>query len=200
MLALKSQKTHDLAIRLRNDDIEAFNSLYWKYHDAIYRNALKLIKDPRMAEDIVQDVFIALWEKRHAINPKENIGGWLFVVSYHKSIDQLKRKLRQTLAEKVLHDIVENPVLLEVDVKKEQIGIMEKAVDQLSPQKKKVFELCKIQRTTYERVAKELRISKYSVKEYLSDAIVSIRKYIGEHSTHSNLLICFILLSEIFSA
>jgi DNA-directed RNA polymerase specialized sigma24 family protein len=39
----------------------AFNSLYWEYHAAIYANALKLIKDPVIAEDIVQEVFVTVW-------------------------------------------------------------------------------------------------------------------------------------------
>jgi RNA polymerase sigma-70 factor (ECF subfamily) len=198
VLALKSQKTHDLAIRLRNDDIEAFNSLYWKYHGAIYGNALKLIKDPMIAEDIVQDVFVTLWEKRHTIDPKQDIAGWLFVVSHHKTVDQLKRKLRQALAEKIIRVVVEDPAPFEEDTITEQIGAIEKAVAQLSPQKRKVFELCKVQRITYEKAAEELHISKYTVKEYLSDAIVSIKKHIGQLPTHSSLLIHFIILSEMF--
>jgi RNA polymerase sigma-70 factor (ECF subfamily) len=195
---LKTQETHDLARRLRNNDISAFNTLYWKYHPSIYANALKFIKDPAIAEDIVQDVFITLWERRHAINPKQDIAGWLFVVSYHKTVDQLKRKFRQALAEKTLQAAVENLDPFEEDISKEQIGAIEKAVGQLSPQKRKVFELCKVQRITYEKAAEELHISKYTVKEYLSDAIVSIKKYIGQHSTHTSILIHFFVLQSFF--
>lgn len=199
MLALKRQKTHDLAIRLRNDDIEAFNSLYWKYHNAIYANALKIIKDPLLAEDITQDVFVTLWERRDTIDPKQDIAGWLFVVSHHKTIDQLKRKLRQALAEKVLQSVIEYPDPFEKDITLEQIGALEKAVDQLSPQKRKAFELCKVKRITYEKAAEEMHISKYTVKEYLSEAIISIKKYIGQHPTHTSILIYFIILSGYFT-
>ncbi len=194
---MKNRKTHELALSLRNDDISAFNSLYWKYHGAIYANALKLIKDPAIAEDIVQDVFVSLWEKRHAIDPRQDIAGWLFVVSQHKTIDQLKRKLRQSLAEKILQSISEEPDVLKDDITEEQLGAIEKAVDQLSPQKRRVFELCKVQRRTYEKAAEELHISKYTVKEYLSEAIVSIKKYIGQHSTHAGFLVYFFALSQI---
>jgi len=196
---LKRQKTHDLAIRLRNDDIEAFNSLYWKYHNAIYANALKIIKDPLLAEDITQDVFVTLWERRDTIDPKQDIAGWLFVVSHHKTIDQLKRKLRQALAEKVLQSVIEYPDPFEKDITLEQIGALEKAVDQLSPQKRKAFELCKVKRITYEKAAEEMHISKYTVKEYLSEAIISIKKYIGQHPTHTSILIYFIILSGYFT-
>jgi RNA polymerase sigma-70 factor (ECF subfamily) len=194
---LKNKKTHDLALSLRNNDIGAFNFLYWKYHCAIYANALKLIKDPVIAEDIVQDVFVTLWEKRHSIDPGQDIAGWLFVVSQHKTIDQLKRKLRQALAEKVLQSILKEPGVFEEDITEERLGTIEKAVDQLSPQKRKVFELCKVQKRTYKKAAEELHISKYTVKEYLSEAIVSIRKYIGQHPSHAGILVYFSAAAQI---
>jgi len=188
---LKRQKTNDLASRLRNDDISAFNTLYWEYHGAIYANAFKLIRDSVIAEDIVQEVFVALWEKRHRIDPKLDIAGWLFVVSHHKTIDQLKRKLRHSLAERILHSIFANHTAIENDITDEQLGAIEKAVDQLSPQKRRVFELCKVQGRTYKKAAEELHISKYTVKEYLSEAIISIKKYIGQHPKHAGMFICF---------
>lgn len=196
-LALKNRTTHELALSLRNNDISAFNSLYWKYHGAIYANALKLIKDPVIAEDIVQDVFVTLWEKRHSIDPDQDIAGWLFVVSQHKTIDQLKRKLRQALAEKILQSILEEPDVFTDDITEERLDTIEKAVDQLSPQKRRVFELCKVQKRTYEKAAEELHISKYTVKEYLSQAIVSIKKYIGQHPSHAGALVYFIAMARI---
>ena len=182
LLVLKSQKTTDLAARLRNNDISAFNTLYWEYHAAVYANALKLIKDPVVAEDIVQEVFVTLWGKRHAIDPDQDLAGWLFVVSHHKTIDQLKQKIRHALVQKKLSIAGENQsVIVNSDVKEEQLISIEQAVDQLSPQKRKVFELCKVQGRTYQKAAEELHISKYTVKEYLSEALVSIKKHIGEH-------------------
>ena len=195
---MKSQKTNDLASRLRNDDISAFNTLYWEYHGAIYANAFKLIRDSVLAEDIVQEVFVTLWEKRHMIDPKLDIAGWLFVVSHHKTIDQLKRKLRHSLAEKILHTIFsEHNTAIENEIKDVQLGAIEKAVDQLSPQKRRVFELCKVQGRTYKKAAEELHISKYTVKEYLSEAIISIKKYIGQHPKHVGMFICFFAQAEI---
>ena len=193
---MKSKTTNDLALRLRKNDISAFNTLYWRYHTAIYANALRLLKDPVIAEDIVQDVFITLWEKRLLIDPNQDIAGWLFVVCHHKSVDQLKRKLRQSIAEKVLQPVIEDPHTFEIDIEEEQIRAIERAVDQLSPQKRKVFELCKVQHRTYEKAAEELHISKYTVKEYLAEAIVSIKKHIRQHPTQAGLFIHFVMLSN----
>ncbi len=194
---MKNRKTHNLALKLRNGDISAFNALYWQYHGPVYANALKLIKDPAIAEDIVQDVFVTVWEKRNTIDPTQDIAGWLFVISQHKTVDQLKRKLRQSLAEKTLQSIIDGPCGFEDNIMQLQLDTIEKAVDQLSPQKRKVFELCKVQRRTYEKAAEELHISKYTVKEYLSEAIVSIKKYIGQHPTQAGIVIYFLFYTPV---
>ena len=199
LLALKDQKTHDLALRLRNDDINAFNTLYWEYHAPVYANALKLIKDPVIAEDIVQDVFVTVWGKRHTIDPEQDFAGWLFVISYHKTVDQLKRKLKDALAFKKISISIENhSALVDADLKEEQLSAIGKAMDQLSPQKRKVVELCKVQGRTYKKAAEELHISKYTVKEYLSEALVSIRKYIGEHPRQTGIVIYFLAFTNSF--
>jgi len=196
---LKDQKTNDLASRLRNDDINAFNTLYWEYHAAVYANALKLIKDPVLAEDIVQETFVTVWGKRHTIDPEQDFAGWLFVISYHKTIDQLKRKLKEALAHKKISiSIEDHSIHVNADVKEEQLAAIEKAMDQLSPQKRKVFELCKVQGRTYKKAAEELHISKYTVKEYLSEALVSIKKYIGEHPRQTGIVIYFLVFTSIF--
>ncbi len=196
---MKSQKTNDLASRLRNDDIDAFNTIYWEYHPAVYSNALKLIRDPSIAEDIVQEVFVTLWGKRHAIDPEQDIAGWLFVVSHHKTVDQLKRKLKHTLLRKNLGISREDhSIIVNADLKEEQLNAIEQAMDQLSPQKRKVFELCKVQGRTYKKAAEELHISKYTVKEYLSEAIVSIKKYIGEHPRQTGIVIYFLVFANAF--
>jgi len=195
---LKSQKTNDLALRLRNDDISAFNTLYWEYHAAVYANTLKLIKDPAIAEDIVQDVFVTLWGKRHSIDPEQDIAGWLFVVSHHKTVDQLKRKLKQALAQKHLSIFTEDhSIVVNAALKEEQLNAIEEAMDHLSPQKRKVFELCKVQGRTYKKAAEELHISKYTVKEYLSEALVSIKKYIGEHPRQTGIIIYFLAFTSV---
>ena len=196
---MKGNTNKELAERLRNDDKEAFNDLYWKYHSAIYYNVLKLTRDLFIAEDIVQEVFITLWEKRHSLDAGQEISGWLFVVSYNKSISHLKRKLKESLAQTGLQPTVEDIIDTGDDLADTRMGILEKAIEQLSPQKRKVFELCKLQRRTYEEAAQELKISKHTVKEYLSAAVISIREYIKQHPEYSLIFLSAILFDNFFS-
>ena len=81
-----------LVSRLHDDDIGAFDILYHKYHHAIYRNIYKITKDKEISQDILQDVFIVLWEKRYKIKPDQSVSGWLFVISFNRSISYLRKK------------------------------------------------------------------------------------------------------------
>lgn len=182
---MKGIPNKELTKRLKENDAKAFNVLYWNYHSAIYYNVLKLIRDSIIAEDIVQEVFITLWEKRHMLDSEQEISGWLFVVSYNKSVSYLKRKLKETLGQTNLPELLEDTIDETIDIRNEiegaRIGILKNAIEHLSPQKRKVFELCKLQRKTYVEASEELNLSKHTVKEYLSEAILDIKDYIKVH-------------------
>ena len=105
--------------------------------------------------------------------------------------------MKQALAQKNLSIFTEDhSIIVNADLKEEQLCAIEKAMDQLSPQKRKVFELCKVQGRTYKKAAEELHISKYTVKEYLSEALVSIKKYIGEHPRQTGIVIYFLVFTN----
>src|SRR5690606_17930644 len=136
--------------------------LYLKYHQAIYKNIIKLTRDQEAAKDILQDVFFKLWENRHKISLEQSLSGWLFVVSYNQSISYLRKSLREStvqnkiLSQSALQDIYDQPPLVE-----DQYRLMYMAIENLSPQKRKVLELCKIEGMSYEEAAKTLNISKH---------------------------------------
>jgi RNA polymerase sigma-70 factor (family 1) len=180
LLPIACHTEKELARRLITGDIAAFNQIYQQYFHPVYCNALKITREAAVAEDVLQEVFITLWEKRATIDPERSLAGWLFIICYHKSVNLLRKKLRESLLYKELPTPEENS--LEEEIKYgTQWKILENALSCLSPQRRRVFELCKLQGKTYEEAANELRISKYTVKEYLSAAIASIKEYSHHH-------------------
>lgn len=171
---------HELITRLQANDREAFAYLYKEYSHRIFLNVLKITKDNAVAEDIVQEVFVILWEKRLTIDPSKPILNWIFVVSYNKSIDYLKKTLKTAL-----FSGIEFPDIRYGNSEKEgpwakeyKLNLIESAARQLSPQKRKVFEICKLRGQTYEYAAREMQISTHTVKEYLSEAMKNIRAFV----------------------
>jgi len=183
---------------LQQEDIAAFDALYHKYHLAVYRNILKITKDTGAAEDILQEVFTRLWEKRQKINPEQSVAGWLFVISFNLSVNYTKRRLREQVVHKkiLFNPVPEEHLTGSLVLHKEQYQLLEKAIEQLSPQKRKIINLCKLQGKTYEEAAAELQISRHTVKEHLSAAMVSLNKYVQKHANHAYMTAILFLIGS----
>ena len=197
MKAKEIFREEELLTRLQKGDMKAFDDLYWKYQKAVYLNVLKLTKDISAAEDIVQEVFISLWEKRHTIDTGRSVSGWLFVSSYNRSINVLKKKLRESHAPMEIDQLSEESEPQQ-HIEDLHLAILEKAIAQLPPQKRRVFELCKLQGKTYEEAAIEMNLSKHTVKEYLSGAISFIKDFVHQHPESGKDLIVLFVFSSIF--
>jgi len=194
-----SEPDKNLILGLHEDDVSAFDALYWKYHQPVFRNIIKLTRDPEAARDILQEVYSKLWEKRYEINEYQSVSGWLFVLSYNQSITYLRKTLRESVARNKIEllppvsDDLDNLNLLE-----SQYQLLQLAIEKLSPQKRKVFTLCKIEGKSYEQAAQELNISKHTVKEYLSLSLISIKEYVNNHPEVWKTAIA-VILSDLFN-
>lgn len=186
-----SKADADLVIRLRKSDVAAFDTLYWKYHQAVYRNILKFTKDKDAAEDILQEVFTRLWEKRLETDPAQSLAGWLFVISFNLSINYARKKLRELTAHRnlLLTDDLQDDDLAVNARYEEQYRLLEKAIEQLSPQKRRIVTLCKLEGKTYEEAACELNISRHTVKEHLSAAMTNLNEYVRRHAVYTHLAV-----------
>ena len=181
----------ELIVRLQQSQVTAFDALYWKYHEPVFRNILKFTKDTIAAEDILQEVFTRLWEKRLTIKADQSVAGWLFVVSFNLSVNHTRKKLREQTAHKKIFAVApENDGMPTGNqLYEEQYRLMKQAIDQLSPQKRKIVTLCKIEGKTYEEAAGELNISRNTVKEHLSAAMVNLNEYVRKNASHASLLL-----------
>ncbi|SFE06593.1 RNA polymerase sigma-70 factor, ECF subfamily [Chitinophaga sp. CF118] len=185
----------ELVVRLQQDEVSAFDTLYWKYHQAVYRNIFKFVKEQIVTEDILQEVFAKLWEKRKEINPSQSVAGWLFVISFNLSVDYVRKRLReQTIHKELLNlDVDDNYSLDRKNLYEEQYQLLEKAIAQLSPKKRKIVTLCKLEGKTYDEVAEELKISRNTVKEHLSIAMVKLNDYIQKNKEQNKYIVLFLL-------
>ena len=159
---------------------EAFTELYRKYSPQFYINILRIIRDPLQAEEMVQEVFARIWENRKNKGIKENFAGYAFRISQHLVYDFFRKLQRDRrlmdrfryLAE-VDYDHIE-----ELLQEKQSSALLKKAIDQLSPQQKKVYELIRIEGCSYKKAAEIMGISPLTIKEYLAATKKSIRSYL----------------------
>ncbi len=174
---------------------KAFRLLYELYSPALYSNILKLVKNVVETEEILQDVFIALWNKRMTIDPKQPIGGWLTVVSYNKSLTHLSKKVREKLlllGEKTI-ELPDIPDISDAQIT-EQLMILNNAINELPIRKKEAFLLCKLQGKTYEEAGEIMGISTHTVREYIQIASQKVRLYVSDHYPSSSLPILLVTI------
>lgn len=170
------------------EDTLVFDRIYNQYHQVIYANIFKLIKSEAIAEDILQDVFFSLWENRMKIDMQKSVGGWLFIVSYNKSLSILRKKVKEAVdyvESYDAYDDISEEIFLNEAVYESQLKILEEAVIALPPQRQKVFRLCHFEGKSQEEVAKILGLSTASVKDYLKHSKRFIREYVLS-KTHLN--------------
>ncbi|MFT3825330.1 MAG: sigma-70 family RNA polymerase sigma factor [Chitinophagaceae bacterium] len=167
-------------------DLEMFDGLYRRYHQAVYANICKMVHEPQAAEDILQEVFLALWENRQKLDAGQ-VAGWLFVVSYNKAATFLKKKLKEPAVLLHTEELPEPFVSSEStdeDLYHLKLSIVEEAVSHLPARKKEVFRLCRFEGKSYDEVATLLGISVVSVRDYLKQSTQFIKKYVSLHYPH----------------
>lgn len=159
---------------------------------------MRLLHDGSEAQDVVQEVFVRLWENRDSLDLSRPVNSWLFTVSYNRAVNLLRKKLlekqRSPLIAELATDVsnIQDERLIEA-----QWRLMQDAIDQLSPKKRRVFELCKLEGKTYEMAAKELGISRHTVGEYLQESMAFVRDYVRRHPYYSSSSLAILVL-EIF--
>ena len=85
------QDLHLLNLLRRNDE-EAFTALFRKYYEPLYRFVLRFVRDPQIGENLVQDVFVKLWETRESIRIRSNVRAYLYTAVRNHALNYLRRE------------------------------------------------------------------------------------------------------------
>lgn len=154
-----------------------FGSLFKKHQQAVYRTAFRVTKSHQQSADIVQEVFLKLWEHRAELANIRNVEAWLSRVVRNKLIDFLRKasadeRLKSSLWKEIHYTQTADEEL----EAKEADSLMHKAVEELPDQRKLVFRLNRETGLSYQEIADELSISKHTVKNQLSLALRFLQK------------------------
>lgn len=174
-----------LAKRLRDGNTAAFRNCYHKYVQKLYAFALRTARCPALAEDVVHDVFVKMWENRHKIDPEQSLQAWLFTVTRNHLLNLIKRKKIELAAVEQIYSETEpgqNHTEDEV-LYNESERLFRQAVDQLPEKRRQIFRLCHIQGLTYDEAASQLNISSSTVNSQMVKARSSIKNYLSHKNS-----------------
>ena len=196
-MGIKEKTDTELAILLTLNDEAAFSELYVRYKDKLYYFCLHLLKSKEEANDIVQEIFIRIWESRNFINPDLSFSSFLYtmarnrILNYFRDID-IDEKVKEILAtQKVTEEEAIDPKIIYTEYQ----VILQNAISQLPPQRRKIFNMSRIESMSHKEIAAELGISVNTVQEHISEALKFIKAYFSKHAdmSISLLLAAFIL-------
>lgn len=192
-----TQKYNDqeLLWELKTGNGEAFTVLYNQYSAPMYYNVLKMVKDESVAEEIVQDIFTKIWQKREALNIEGSFASYIYRVAQNSVIDSFRKMQRdRELLEKFKKLASGNYEHVEEEVCfRESDLLLQKAIETLPPQQKKVYQLCELEGCTYKDTAFRMEIGHHTVKEYLSKARLTVRTFIEKNMDNPYALIVILI-------
>lgn len=191
---LEQLEDKELLIKLKEGDELAFVKIYNQYRNKVYNYAYQLSKSADTAEEIVQEVFIRLWQKRGQINTDLSFSGYIKKITLNHVLNHLKKVAREkALQEEVFHHISGNTGRAEDHLlEKELRKVYEEAIAQLPAQKKLIYHLVRSEELSHEEIAIKLNISKNTVKNHMVEASKFVREYVRKNGG----VICFILTSS----
>jgi RNA polymerase sigma-70 factor (family 1) len=166
---------------LRNGDEKAYTYLIDSYHHKLCVYANSLVKNIYSAEDIVQNVFIKVWEQRARLKSDHAIKSFLYKLAYNEFIDLYRKNQSLFSLEKTYYDAL-NSVVLEDDSESFQriLKVVNKEIESLPPKCKEVFVLSKKEGLTNIEIAEHLEVSIKTVEAQITKAFSILRSSLEE--------------------
>ena len=173
-----------LLVQLQAGSADAFTQLYQAYAERLYYNILSLVKDGSTAEELVQDIFARIWQKRETIQIDTNFGAYLFAASRNRVYDFFRKLDRDhhLYASIKAAASYEYTHIEEALLKRENVDMLQKAINSLPHQRRRAFELCKIEGLSYKEASEKMGISLSTLKDHMANAREAIRIYVSNHS------------------
>ncbi|NQX41928.1 RNA polymerase sigma-70 factor, ECF subfamily [Pedobacter steynii] len=162
----------------RENSVTVFSQLYRHYFKRLFMTALKVVRDEYLAEEVIQDVFLRLWENEDKFHLISEFEKYLYRSVANESLNKLRNQKTQSkhydhLSKASRSDFVEN--FLEEEELKMKIA---KAVETLPSQCKTVFKMSRYQGMKYRKIAEELNISEKTVEGHMVKALKILRNHL----------------------
>jgi RNA polymerase sigma-70 factor (family 1) len=194
--AEQMQEENELLVRLNQGDSRAFEKLYDSYKLRLAANLYKLLKSDELAREILQDLFLKVWDNRAQIDPEKSFRSYLFKIGENMVNDFYRRaardkKLRDQLVEanSEIYSHIEETIF-----QKENSDLLHEAIEMMPPQRKLVYTLCKMEGKSYKEVEQLLGINAKTINSHIFQA----NKFLKEHFNPKSGAAMAVILATVF--
>lgn len=182
----------DLIRQLKLRDEQVFCSLFKTHFKRLRNYAFTFVGDEHLAEDIVQTIFLKLWERIEVLNFSDSIPAYLYRAVYNESLNTLKHSKIKKIYHVWLHRFMKDrtdpsPLKIQLDELEQRLG---SAINDLPQQCRTIFQLSRFEGLRYRDIASRLGISVKTVENQMGKALRILRTRLAEFLT---LLILYFL-------
>lgn len=174
----------------------AFDQVYGLYSHKLFSFVFKVLKNEEEANDIVQEVFVKIWESREKLGDFKLLNSYIFTIAYNNSIDLIRKRINSN---KYL-DHLKNSSLIQItpaaisEIEFNELNIqVEKLISNLPERQKQVYLLHREDGLTYPEIAERLKISKNTVENHMVKALKYLRNNM-DNSLFVNMLFACLFL------
>lgn len=159
-------------------DVAAFDRIYHQYSKKLYNFAFGLTKDYDTGVEIVQEVFVTLWERHQQVNTELNFSNYIYTITYNSIRKHFRNKSIETRAKDYLltnsSEFIDNTD--GVILYNELLDLANKTIERLPPKRKMVYKLSRQEGMRVKEIASKLNISTRTAENHLAKALKFLEK------------------------
>lgn len=187
----------DLMIQLRDANETAFRQVFDLYGRKVYRYILHYVKVVVEAEDLTQNVFLRIWEKRGQLDAEKSFEGFIFTIAYRAVMDHFRtnpKRMQSLIPVDLLNDSIVSTVSADTLLNRHQLeSIYQQALQALPPKRKEIFLLSRHEGLNNKQIAEQLGISIKTVENQMTAALAFLKNFFS-HSDFGSALITLVFI------
>jgi RNA polymerase sigma-70 factor (family 1) len=180
---------------IQRKDGKAFEIYYKEHYKYFFLAAFNYLRDAGLAQEIVNDVFVRLWEAADTIEIESSLRSYLYRAVINRSLNELDKNKRQQQHQRELSRLPEGSFELKGMEENELRMRLYRAIDQLPEQCQKVFRMSRFEELKQQEIADRLAISIKTVKNHITHALKQLNKVLTDWNA---LPLLFIVIREFF--
>ena len=171
----------ELFVLLKSGDEPSFAEIYSRYNALLLVHADNKLRNEDEARDVVQDVFVRLWEKRDQLQIESSLSGYLYSSVRNQIFNMIKhQKVITAYTDSLFAENRDNEIYADHLIREKQFAAMIQAeIDSLPPRMKQVFELRRFEDLSNKEVAERLGITEYTAQDHMKKAVKALKIKMG---------------------
>lgn len=170
---------NELILLLKQSNKDAFTTLYNRYWKQVYNFSRLYLTSQSVAEEVVQEVFIKVWESRDFVREEDNFKGLLFIITRNLIFNLHRKSVNEDFYRMTVLSAMEDSYDIEEEIETRNLSeYIDLLIAELPPRRREIFILSRKENKSYKEIALLLDISEKTVENQISEALKYLRKNI----------------------